>query len=42
MNYFAVLEFYQSQLIELYYRTKYGHSWRWYYLNWETGSEFLL
>lgn len=27
--------------MELYYKTRYGASWRWYYLNWEQGQEFL-
>lgn len=27
--------------VELYYKTRYGASWRWYYLNWEQGQEFL-
>jgi len=28
--------------MEFYYKSRYGASWRWYYLNWEQEQEFLL
>ena len=28
--------------MEFIYRSRYGASWRWYYLNWEQEQEFLF
>lgn len=30
-----------SPYVELYYKTRYEPSWRWYYLNWELNGEFI-
>jgi hypothetical protein len=32
---------YADATIELYFKLRYGHGWRWYYLNWEQNKEFL-
>ena len=34
-------KFYQDRWIEIYYKMRYGPSWRWYYLNWEQNGEFI-
>jgi hypothetical protein len=28
--------------LELYFKLRYGPSWRWYWLNWETNQEILI
>lgn len=32
---------YADSMIELYFKLRYGHGWRWYYLNSEVNREFL-
>jgi hypothetical protein len=42
MESFAELsQWYVDRWVETYYIIKYGHHWRWYYLNWEMNREFL-
>lgn len=38
---FQIWQAYQAPYVELYYKMRYGPSWRWYYLNWEVNGEFL-
>ena len=41
MQVVELFEIYQNMMIELYFKLRYGHGWRWYYLNWEQNKEFL-
>jgi hypothetical protein len=34
-------QIYENMMVELYYKFRYGHAWRWYYLNFEVNREFL-
>jgi hypothetical protein len=38
---FEIWRAYQAAYVELYYKMRYGPSWRWYFLNWEVNGEFL-
>ena len=34
-------QIYENMMVELYYKFRYGHAWRWYQLNYEVNREFL-
>jgi hypothetical protein len=34
-------QIYENMMVELYYKFRYGSSWRWYQLNYEVNREFL-
>ena len=36
-----IAKIWQDYWVEIYYKSRYGPSWRWYYLNWEQNGEFL-